>query len=125
MDPSEINRGNTINSNGIESSTQTNLFHLQGMINGHPCKILVNCGSSKNYMSLQLAKELKVVVAPVKGSFLMIVDGIKGSAFCTLNPILLRIGKGYVESMKFVVAPLHYDIILGLPWLERHRAQVD
>lgn len=86
------------------------------MINGRPCKILVDCGSSENCMSLQLAKELQAPVAPVKGSFLMMADGRKGSAFRTLNPILLRIGKEYAESMKFVVAPLHYDIILGLLW---------
>lgn len=51
-----------------------NLLHIKNNINDHICKILMNYGSSENYISMQLTNEIKVLVPQTNESFLMVAN---------------------------------------------------
>ena len=117
--------GNVVKSNNL-GNIQGQLFCLKGRVRGLPCRILIDCGSSENCMSQGLAKRAKIATVELKNQYLVMADGKQGleTIHETQEPIVLEIG-AHRESLKFVVAPLRYDIILGLPWFERHQPQVD
>ena len=77
-------------------------------------------------MSERLAKRAKVSTRCLKGEYLQMANGKKEPQEVqeTCKTLELIIGP-YRESIKFIVAPLQYDVILGLPWFVKNQPKID
>ena len=93
---------------------------------GISCRILLDCGSSENCLSEVMARRARIHTTRLRGQYLVMADGKKGHGEVqeTSSEVKLSIGP-HQESLKFVVAPLQYDVILGLPWFEKHQPKID
>jgi hypothetical protein len=101
--------------NGLE---HTNSMRLQGVIQGREVIILIDSGSSDNFISSRLAKQLCGVQALQKPVRLKVAGGGVLQGDKELPQCEWRCqGNTFVTDVK--VLPLQcYDMILGMKWLE-------
>lgn len=100
---------------GTESSA---CFRLQGVIQGKEVLMLIDSGSSGNFISANLADHLQGVQQMVKPIKVKVANGqiITGTEFIP-DCYWSCQGASFNTAMK--VIPLHcYDVILGIEWLQ-------
>ncbi|XBJ04555.1 hypothetical protein VPH35_023472 [Triticum aestivum] len=93
-------------------------IQLQGFIGKQEVLILVDSGSSSNFISSKLVDRLQCTTAPFPAAKVTVADG--GTLDCNMMVSSLQWwtqGTSFTSSLK--VLPLGtYDIILGMEWLE-------
>ena len=84
--------------------------------------LLVDSGTSYNFMSSALAKSLGWRVTPAA----MHVTLAKGEKLCSLGQVsgLVTCGK-WRACVSFIVLDLDFDVVFGLPWLVATNPQLD
>ena len=102
------------------------LFTLQATVCGKPARCLIDSGGGGNFISTTFAKNndisltrspsaTRVVLAD--GRSHTISQGVQNAELCIAS---------YRDSLDLEAVPLgHYEIILGVPWLERTNPQID
>lgn len=90
-----------------------------------PCRVLVDCNSIENYISTIIAKRLGIKAKVIKGESIYLADEQKNMLSKTSEEEILRLSDTYALMEKFTVTKLRYDIILGMPWLEVKKKQID
>jgi len=101
------------------------LIKLQGFIEGHPAVFLIDSGASGDFISSSFVRKFQLRQQSLPSRQLVtLADGAQQSANgCTPN---VRVSiSTYSEPATFTILPLSgYDVILGMPWLERVNPQV-
>ena len=102
----------------ISSTTSRCSMRLQGQVGKYTVLILIDSGSSSNFISQQLADRLQYPVTDLPTAKVHVAGG--GSIDCTkLLPDVQWYTQGHKFTTDLKVLPLgSYDIILGMDWLE-------
>jgi hypothetical protein len=76
-------------------------------------------------MSREFAQSVDVSIVELPEQFVKLADRSQQPVARTREPVPLSVGAHYSEDLHFTLAPIKYDIILGLPWLESGNKYVD
>jgi hypothetical protein len=76
-------------------------------------------------MSSKFAARVGVALQGVTIGTILLADATPRPIEQTRGEEILRLGAAYAKPIRFKVTSLKYDIILGLPWLEKGNKQVD
>ena len=110
----------------IENAKALQLCYVWGKIRDQSAFILLDPGSTHNFISVELAQRLGIQTEEM-GPSLEAMGAFKGQQVL-VTPLIgkLRLHiKGYVDSEEFYISPLeHEDVILGTPWFHRMYAQL-
>lgn len=109
----------------------SSLLLYKGKVASHDATILVDGGSSANFISRALVERAKIKTrdaeASKSGFEVLLADGSSRSVSAVVDRVKLKIGD-YVERLRFHVLELRsqFDVILGKPWLaSRNDLQID
>jgi hypothetical protein len=104
----------------IEGVQGKKTMRLQGLIQHQEVLILVDSGSSSNFVRVELVQELGLVTTKTKPTIITVADG--GQMQCDSVVEGLQWwsqGHTFVSDAK-VLSVKCYDLILGADWLEQH-----
>ena len=95
---------------------------LQGTILGHPAKILVDGGSTNNFLSADFVQRHALRTTSLqRANRLEFANGKTQAVSQALLQAKVKIGHTYSERMDISITQLNkYDLILGKPWLIKH-----
>ena len=91
---------------------------IEGYIKKKKVIVLIDSGSTHNFIHYKLAKDLNCFVYPVPELQVMIADG--GTINCSgkCNKINLTMGE-YVMNSPMIAVPMGgVDVVLGFQWLQ-------
>lgn len=100
---------------------------IQGLINGKRAKILIDCGSSANLIAKSFVNEGNWKTAQAQGKArIKLPNGATIGIDSILPNASIKSGE-HREQLTFFVVDIDNiaDIILGIPWLEKHNPQID
>ena len=104
------------------SVSKDTLLYLHAKIQGRVVKALVDSGATNNFVKETLVNELKLPVKRGPITELRMANGrveqVNKSAEIEINL------EGIIEKHQFVVAGLEFDLVLGLPWLEKEKVTI-
>ncbi|GJX04159.1 gypsy/ty3 retroelement polyprotein [Tanacetum coccineum] len=106
-----------ISLNAISGVNTFQTMRIKGQINNKPVNILIDCGSTHNFLDLSTAKQLG---CPVKGSYPLQVT-VPGGNFLTSNHVCKGVtwklqGEAFQADMMLI--PLGgCEMVLGVQWL--------
>jgi hypothetical protein len=102
----------------ISGTASRRSMRLQGVVGKHTVLILIDSGSSSNFVSTQLADTLKLPSRDIPMAKVSVAGG--GTISCTkILPAVTWHTQGHKFTTDLKVLPLNsYDIILGMDWLE-------
>lgn len=101
------------------------LIKLAGVIGSRPAVILVDSGATGNFISSKFAADAKLVLTAGPPSIANLANGQSQDASGVACGISLRIDT-YIDRIDFNVTELgHYDVILGMAWLEQYQVVPD
>jgi hypothetical protein len=90
---------------------------------------MIDSGATGKFINSQFVKQMSLPVSPFKKPVsLKVVDGRPIGSGLVLEKVVisLTINEKYFEKIPFLVTDLgKFDIILGLPWLEKHNPTID
>ena len=98
---------------------------LRGRVAGRSARILVDSGSTDVVLSRDFAESAGIAVEDCPGQFVELADRSQQPVARTREPVQFDVGPHYSEHLHFTLAPVKYDVILGLPWLESGNKQID
>lgn len=97
---------------------------FRGSLRRHDAKILIDSGSSGNFVSKAFISKCNLKTAPANGT-VTLADGSQVPVTGCLPAAHLRMGT-YQTHLPLTVADIQdYDIILGVPWLEHHNPYIN
>ena len=92
---------------------------LSGMIHRRPIRVLLDSGSTRNYISDHVAHSFNLIVKSEGGTEqLTLADGSKMQAHGYAS-FLLRCDQYNSEVIARVFPNMHQQLILGIPWLKQ------
>lgn len=103
-------------------------MYIKTKIENYTLDTLIDTGASgfafiSKRMCQHLKLPLKILQAPIT---LLGFEGKSGSQITERTSFsLLQIGRHSEEMSAFVIPESKYDLILGLPWLEKHSPFID
>ena len=102
------------------------LLVFNGLIDLYSGRILIDSGASSNYISESFVKRHDIYTEPKNSTTTTtLADGTPLSVTYCAPDVQVHI-HDYIDDMHVDVIPLvHYDVILGITWLETHGATVD
>lgn len=115
---------NIVRENNEGAKDIENVILLAGKVGGHDVKILVDSGSTGNFISEKVVKD---------GGFATILDTTRTLEFANgetqaisrkTKKVRLQIGEFHSRT-TLDVAPLKYDVVLGRPWLAEYNPIID
>lgn len=95
-------------------------------MNGHKAYILIDSGSTGNFVSKKFVKKIGLEKRGEKSSpgKVAMANGVTELIECLKNPIELKIKK-YKKTIRPQVIDLAaYDLILGMEWLEHEKPSI-
>ena len=108
------------------STRSRKLIQLQGRLLGVPCSCLVDSGASGNFVSSAFVKQHRLALQALAArQAVNLADGSQQHAEGQLvaAPVTLST---YSDTVDLVALPLSgYDMILGMPWLEKVNPQIN
>jgi len=90
-------------------------------------KTIIDCGSSTLFLNEDMAKKLGAIVTKIRKPRKVNVAGkhvVKINGICTIEMKLGDLPKETVTAYTFPLGS-GIDLILGLPWLEKHNPHID
>lgn len=101
------------------------LFKVYGLINNEPITVLIDNGSTDDFISSNLASKLRLKTSKVDPITVKMANGSLETQNLATYRVPLKIGP-YFGRLDFTLLPLHgYDIILGQPWLRKNKAIIN
>ena len=118
--PAEPPSLSTIDQNGFS----TQLLTFKGEIENQPINILIDGGSSGDFVSDRVAKKLGMTMEDVPGVELAFANGEKG--VCNKEVYTYLRIRNHEENLRLKVVTLpRHEVILGKPWLEKWNPTID
>ena len=102
------------------------LIEMRGSIENHPCRILVDCGASCNYVSQRIVNRYQLTRQNFYPPLTIeLADGSQSKADEEL--IQHRVTMlGFDGAVDLVITALNqYDVILGIPWFKKYQPVID
>lgn len=101
----------------MNGSQGNGTIKLHGILQGHQVSILVDSGSSHDFLSQNLAKSLRLKTNPCIPFGITIADGNKVQCSTTVEPVSWSMaGEKFTTNMNLISLG-GYDIILGAQWM--------
>jgi carbamoylphosphate synthase small subunit len=108
----------TISCNALAGISTPQTLKIEGYIKKKKVIVLIDSGSTHNFIHYKLAKDLNCFVYPAPEFQVMIADG--GTINCSgkCNKINLTMGE-YVMNSPMISIPMGgADVVLGIQWLQ-------
>jgi len=105
----------------------TALIEYPGLVSGHPATILIDCGSSGNFLSAKFVAA-HPSLSRVKTDAPQGQVHFANESMAPLGPRLTQVElcfDNHCEHVDFDVAPLRFDVVLGMPWLAENNVVID
>jgi RNase H-like domain found in reverse transcriptase/Reverse transcriptase (RNA-dependent DNA polymerase)/Integrase zinc binding domain/Chromo (CHRromatin Organisation MOdifier) domain/Retroviral aspartyl protease len=115
---------NIILENVEESRSDENVILLKGVVGGYPVQILVDSGSTGNFMSEKVATVAGFATIRDDSRILEFANGETREISRKTKPLRLQLGEFHART-TFDVAPVTYDLVLGRPWLAQFNPSID
>jgi Retroviral aspartyl protease len=106
-------------------SLASHLMVFDGYLGHRPAKVLVDSGSTKNFVSRRFAEAVGFKLTRVAPFHVTLADGSTNPVSSMLKSAHLKLGRYRDKVSLDVVALDHYDVILGTPWLSNTSAKLD
>ena len=109
-----------------EPTPSDKLMTFNGLIDLYSARILIDCGATTNYISDSFAKQHGIYIEKsISASNTKLADGTSLNVKHIAPDLQVHI-QNYIDDINADVIPLvHYDMVLGMTWLEKHGATVD
>ncbi|KAJ2823094.1 hypothetical protein IWW50_003928 [Coemansia erecta] len=109
----------------MDAADADRVFLIDVEIAGHPCIALFDSGCTSMVASPQLVKLAKLTTTrPKKPMNMTLADKSKVTITRVLNNTEVKVGTTSGDY-NMVVAPIKYDMIIGLPWITTNNTNVD
>jgi predicted aspartyl protease len=108
-----------------ESTTTNKPITFNGLVDLYLARILIDCGATTNYISESFAKKYGIYIeASTNTTNTKLADGTTLNVKHTAPDLQVHI-QDYIDEINADVIPLtHYDMVLGISWLEKYKASV-
>ena len=102
------------------------LIVLKGLVKSHPVNVMIDSGASRNFVSYELMKKLKIPINTERKDVIKLANGQPTKGNGTVEGLRVHIGR-YTFTANFSVTPLSesHQLILGKPWLTRVNPEID
>lgn len=102
----------------MQSTQGIHTLKMEGSIKRKRVELLIDTGSTHNFISHTLVKALRLEIVPCEPLKVMIADGLTTSCNRRVVPLLWQMA-GCEFTSNFYAIPLGgYDAILGVQWLQ-------
>ncbi|XP_020206869.1 uncharacterized protein LOC109791920 [Cajanus cajan] len=103
--------------NALKGSSGVGTIKFQGRINGCPVNILLDSGSSDNFLQPRIAHFLKLPIEPAPNFQVMVGNGNSMSAEGFISDLQVEV-QGYTLQFPVYLLPVAgADLVLGAAWL--------
>ena len=111
----------------VAADSEHDLLRVEGRINGRKAVMLIDCGSTHDFISESFVQRHDIRTELGSESIqVTLADGRKTSLDLKTTNGLRVVVKDFKDEQHFTVFPLvHYDAILGKPWLTRNNPTID
>ena len=111
----------------LDRGTDHELLKVQGKINGRPATMLIDSGSTHDFLADQFVKKNNIRTKSCPESLTVtLADGSASTRTWETTDSLKVIVSDFRDEQEFTVFPLtHYDAILGKPWLTRNNPSIN
>lgn len=102
------------------------LIEVVGAVNGHSCRILVDCGASCNFASEQMVEKYHLQPTRLRQPMTVeVANGVRSNVDYELyrHEVSLPKFNGRVDLVITKLAK--YDVILGMPWFKQYKPVID
>jgi hypothetical protein len=100
------------------SISQPQTLKLKGHIKKDSVAVLIDIGSTHNFLDINVARNLKLFVYPVPNMKVMVADGKKIENVGKCHKVKLQIRDFNLESEFYTVPLGGVDVVLGVQWLQ-------
>jgi hypothetical protein len=108
----------TISCNALAGIRTPQTLNIEGYIKNKKVIVLIDFGSTHNFIHYKLAKDLNIFVYLAPEFQVMIADGGTINFSRKHNKINLTMGE-YVMNSPMIAIPMHgADVVLGIQWLQ-------
>ena len=111
----------------VAADSEHDLLRVEGRINGRKAVMLIDCGSTHDFISESFVQRHEIRTELGSESLqVTLADGRKTSLDLKTTNALRVVVKDFKDEQHFTIFPLvHYDAILGKPWLTRNNPTID
>jgi hypothetical protein len=102
----------------ITCISQPQTLKLKGHIKNDNVTVLIDTGSTHNFLDINIARKLKLFVYPVPDMKVMVADGKKIENVGKCHKVKLQIQDFNLESELYTVPLGGVDVVLGVQWLQ-------
>jgi hypothetical protein len=108
-----------ISIHALEGLLVPQTMNIVGYINKKKCIVLIDSGSTHNFIDKKLARNLNCFVYPVKNFHVLVANG--GSIDCVgkCHNLKLNMGEYNLESPMYSIPIGGVDVVLGIKWLKK------
>jgi hypothetical protein len=109
-----------------EPTSSDKLIIFDGLIDLYPARILIDSGSTNNYISELFVEQHNIYTSPATNSSrIVLANGIPLNVKAIASDVQLHI-QDYIDELNIDVIPLtSYDMVLGMAWLEKYGPTID
>ena len=108
----------TNSSNALEGITTPQTLKIEGFIKKKKVIVLIDTGSTHNFIHCKIAKELNCFLYPTLECQVMIANGGTINCFGKCHNIKLTMGEYVLNSPMLSVSIGGADVVLGVQWLQ-------
>ena len=100
---------------------------IAGKLDGNQVRILIDCGASANFVAAKFVAAKSLAIKPSAGSHEIRLPNGQAIESNFVAQTTLSLANGHLETMNCYVidVELEADIVLGMPWLEKHNPDID
>ncbi|GKV00657.1 hypothetical protein SLEP1_g13320 [Rubroshorea leprosula] len=107
-----------ISTHALTGEVGYNTIKMIGQVGKRQILILIDSGSTHNFLNAKLAKELRCEIKGAKSYQVILADGSKITGVEKCDKFKREV-QGHVFTIEVMLLPLReYDLILGIQWLE-------
>ncbi|KAG2208554.1 hypothetical protein INT47_010250, partial [Mucor saturninus] len=93
------------------------LAQYQILINGHPCKVLIDSGASANYVHSDMLPFVSTIIPTKRGQSVETANGQQ--TYINQIAVFSIALNGYTDRIQAYVFDTKFDVILGRSWLSQ------
>ena len=126
-DPSEVHVAGGLETSTASGAKDHELLRLNGKINGCQAHMLLDSGSTHDFVSAEFVRRHEIPTEPGKGTFkVTLADGTSSEHQHQVTQQVKVVVGDFSEQRRFTILPTcSVDVILGKPWLTRHNPDIN
>ena len=126
-EPSEVHVAGGLETSTASGPKDHELLRLNGKSNGRKAHMLLDSGSTHDFVSAEFVRRYKIPTKPGKGTFkVTLADGTSSDHQHQVTQQVKVVVRDFSEQRRFTILPTcSVDVILGKPWLTRHNPDIN